>query len=76
MINLHVITDRPPIDWDLFRQLSSLSNNYSIALDGFVYGKPMEDINIPCANYNHHEEVLRLCTRSTCEQVLLSVRMG
>ena len=49
---------------------------YSIALDGYVKGKPMYDPSGPFANFNHHEEVDRLATRSTCGQVYVAVRQG
>lgn len=49
---------------------------YAIALDGFVSGPPRCDMSGPWVNLNHHEGVNRLATRATCEQVLVSLRMG
>lgn len=48
----------------------------AIALDGFVAGPPRCDMRGPWVNLNHHEGVNRLATRATCEQVLVSLRMG
>ena len=61
------------ITWDSF--IKDYPKN-SIALDGFVYGRPQFDPNGPYLNLNHHEDVDRLATRSTCEQTLLSIRQG
>jgi hypothetical protein len=47
----------------------------SIALDGYVYGKPQFHPN-GYANFNHHEEVFRPATRSTAAQVLITIRTG
>ncbi|HMK44251.1 MAG TPA: hypothetical protein VK445_08955 [Dissulfurispiraceae bacterium] len=49
---------------------------YSIALDGYVSGPPLVDLKGPYANFNHHEGVTRLGTRSTCAQVFFSLRLG
>lgn len=49
---------------------------FSIALDGYVFGKPMFDPSGPFANYNHHEEVDRLATRSTTGQVYVAIKQG
>ena len=49
---------------------------YSIALDGYVHGKPEFDPSGPRLNLNHHEEVDRLGTRATCEQVLINLKQG
>lgn len=57
--------------WDEFK-----TTKFGIALDGYVYGPPKFDIEMPCANFNHHEEVDRLSTRSTCSQVLIAIRQG
>lgn len=48
----------------------------SIALDGFVYGMTKFNVHGPHANFNHHEEVDRLATRSTCMQIYFSILMG
>ena len=49
---------------------------FSIALDGFVYGMTRYNPIGPYANFNHHEEVERLSTRSTCMQIYFSIMMG
>lgn len=49
---------------------------WSIALDGFVPDPPWIDLNSHHINFNHHDGVSRLETRSTCAQVLMAVRMG
>lgn len=51
---------------------------FSVALDGFVIGEPKFKSTIagPYANFNHHEGVNRLATRSTCAQVLMAIRQG
>lgn len=51
---------------------------YSIALDGFVKEGPRTLLTPdgPYQNFNHHEEVDRLATRSTCAQVLMAIRQG
>lgn len=59
-----------------WNQFVKESPSYSIALDGYVKGKPMFDINGPYANFNHHEGVDGLSTRSTCGQVYLALKQG
>lgn len=49
---------------------------YSIALDGYVWGRPVFDRTGPHVNFNHHEDVDRLGTRSTCAQVFLAIKQG
>lgn len=49
---------------------------FSIALDGIVPEPTQFDLKGPWANFNHHEGVDRLATRSTCAQVLLAIRSG
>jgi hypothetical protein len=44
---------------------------FSIALDGYV-----KLIQGPYANFNHHEGVARIATRSTCAQVYYYIRLG
>lgn len=48
----------------------------AIALDGRVIGPTKRDLNLPAANFNHHEEVDRTSTSSTSEQVLTEIRLG
>jgi len=62
-----------PLSWEDFCQSSP---PYAIALDGYVFGGPRLDLDGPRANFNHHEEVDRLATRSTCAQVLIALRQG
>lgn len=49
---------------------------FSIALDGFVTTGPKFNEKGPHVNFNHHEDVDRLATRSTCAQVLMAIRQG
>ena len=49
---------------------------FSIALDGYVRGKPRFDPKGPYVNFNHHEEVDRLGTRATCAQVAVAIKQG
>ncbi len=49
---------------------------YSVAIDGYVSEGPSELQPGPRQNFNHHEEVNRLATLATCQQVLLAIRMG
>jgi len=48
----------------------------SIALDGYVKGPPRFFIQGPYANFNHHEGVARIATRSTCAQVYFYICLG
>ncbi len=70
---LHVRSEIPPVTWDQFRNTHPIG---SIALDGYVIGGPKFDANGPYLNANHHEEVNRLATLSTAQQILMNVRMG
>ena len=49
---------------------------YSVALDGLVYGEPFFESTKrgPYKNFNHHEEVDRMGTRSTCSQVYIALK--
>ena len=49
---------------------------FSIALDGYVKGPPRFFIQGPYANFNHHEGVPRIATRSTCAQVYFYICLG
>ncbi|MFW2365491.1 MAG: hypothetical protein ACN4GW_03695 [Desulforhopalus sp.] len=49
---------------------------FSIALDGYVSGQTKYSPFGPFANFNHHEEVDRLATRSTCMQIYFSIILG
>lgn len=72
-ISLVVAPEIAPMDWDTF---VSEAPAHSIALDGYVSGPPRVDLAGPYANFNHHEGVSRLETRSTCAQVLMALRQG
>ena len=49
---------------------------FSIALDGYVMGQTKYCSSGPFANFNHHEAVDRLATRSTCMQIFFSIILG
>ena len=49
---------------------------YSIAVDGYCEGGPRFDEEKMVLNINHHEEVNRMATRSSCDQALVAVKMG
>lgn len=72
MIHLHV-EPRVVKSWEEFVKESPA---YSIALDGYVRAGPRYDQTGPRANFDHHEEVNRLCTRAACGQVYLSIKQG
>jgi hypothetical protein len=64
-----------PQTWEDFK---TNTPPFSIAIDGFVKEGPRTSITAlgPWANFNHHEDVDRLATRSTCAQVLMAIRQG
>ena len=70
---LYVHPEVPPLSWDTFRETHPVG---SIALDGYVGEGPKFDPSGPYENLNHHEEVDRLATLSTAQQVLTKVKMG
>jgi hypothetical protein len=49
---------------------------FSLALDGYVRAAPRFNPRGPHANFDHHEEVNRLCTRSSCAQIYLAIQQG
>lgn len=59
------------LSWDEFRKNTP---KFSIALDGYVNEGPLFDEKGPWANFNHHENVDRMATRSTCAQILIAIR--
>jgi hypothetical protein len=69
-IVLHV-APRIVVPWEEFQQTTP---PFSIGLDGLVYGRPRFAPTGPHLNFNHHEEVDRLGTRSTSAQVLLALK--
>ncbi len=72
-IVLHMGPLDPVLSWEGFCEFAP---PYSMAIDGYVNVGPRFDPNGPRVNFNHHEEVDRLATRATCEQVLISIRQG
>jgi len=64
---------RTVIDW---KDFINSKPNFSIALDGYVKGPPRFSIQGPYANFNHHEGVPRIATRSTCAQVYFYICLG
>jgi hypothetical protein len=49
---------------------------YSIALDGYVRGMYKYDPMSKHVNFNHHEDVDRYTTRSTCSQAYIAIKQG
>lgn len=72
-ISLRMNPGSPGVSWESFLRESP---PYSIALDGYVAREPLFDPDGPRVNFNHHERVDRLATRSTCGQVLMAIRQG
>lgn len=61
------------LSWEEFARTHPVG---SIALDGYVSGGPKFDANGPFLNANHHEDVDRLATLSTAQQILMDIQMG
>lgn len=61
------------ISWDEFQITKP---PFSIALDGYASGQTKYSPTGPYANFNHHEDVDRLATRSTCMQIYFSIVLG
>ena len=72
-INLVINLKDPSVSWKKFCKPTP---PFSIALDGYVNTAPCFDADGPRINFNHHEQVDRLATRSTCAQVLIAIRQG
>jgi len=72
MIEVH-IEPRAVKTWEKFKEESP---RYSIALDGYVVGRPSYEPAGPFANFNHHEDVDRLGTRSTGAQLYVAIKQG
>lgn len=70
---VHVEPATPPVAWD---QFCAVYPRGSIALDGFVHGRPRFCPSGPHATFDHHADVSRLQTRATCAQVLLAIHQG
>jgi len=63
-----------PLSWE---QFCELTEPFAIAIDGYVDAGPLFQDSGPRLNLsNHHAGVDRLATRSTCAQVLLTIRQG
>lgn len=73
MITLEMHPKDAPKHWTEFCETT---DPFSIALDGYVNMGPLYDPTGPRQNFNHHEGVSRLETRSTCAQVLMAIRQG
>ncbi len=72
-IILHCEPNTPPVPWEEFLEMAP---RQSIALDGYVIGRPMFDHKKLVMNANHHEEVDRFSTRCTSAQLALLIRTG
>jgi hypothetical protein len=72
MIRLY-LEPKSVLSWQNFVETKP---NYAIALDGYVKGPPRFLIQGPYANFNHHEGVARIATRSTCAQVYFYICLG
>ena len=72
-VEFHVETTTPPLTWEQFKAKYPVG---SIALDGFVADGPRFDPEGPFLNVNHHENVDRLATLSTAQQIMMNIRMG
>ena len=72
-LNLTIKPNNAPIAWQTF---CDTHPPFSIALDGYVREAPKFSRKGPWANFNHHEDVDRLATRSTCAQILIAIRQG
>jgi hypothetical protein len=69
-VQLQMRPEDVPQSWESFRR------PYGIALDGYLNAGPCLDQDVPCVNFDHHQDVDRLATRSTSGQVLLAIRLG
>ena len=72
-VELFIESETPPMSWQEFKDGYPAR---SIALDGFVADGPKYDSQGPYLNANHHENVDRLATLSTAQQILMYIRMG
>ncbi len=71
-IDLHVLP-RKTMNKNEFLKVSP---DCSIALDGVVIGGPFYDETTKHANFDHHDNVVREATMSTCKQVLFAIKGG
>lgn len=72
-INISLIM-RPQDPVRTWEEFLKTAPPFSIAIDGYVADGPRFEAKGPYANFNHHEKVDRLATRSTCAQVLMAIR--
>ncbi|MDA2935814.1 hypothetical protein MYX06_01145 [Patescibacteria group bacterium AH-259-L05] len=72
-VKLFMRPNDPPMSW---RKFCRVTDPYSIALDGYVSGRPRRQKSGPRINFNHHEGVDHLATRATCTQVYAAIRDG
>lgn len=59
-----------------WKQFCEETPHFSIALDGYVADGPKFEPLSMHANFNHHEMVNRLATRSTTGQIFLALKQG
>lgn len=59
-----------------WKRFCSDADCFAIALDGYVSDAPKFDAERKIANFNHHEKVDRLATRSTTGQVYVAIKQG
>lgn len=72
-MNVHLRCEpRKTVSWDEF----SAYPPYGIAIDGYCAGPPRSSDDGLLLNINHHEQVDRIATRSSCAQALHLVKMG
>jgi len=72
-IVMHCEPNTPPMLWSQFLKMAPVN---SIAIDGYVIGRPRYDSRRSIMNANHHEEVDRFSTRCTAAQILILIRTG
>jgi hypothetical protein len=72
-IILHCEPNTPPMTWAEFLKSAPAR---SIAIDGYVIGRPMFEAKRALMNANHHEEVDRFSTRCTAAQLATQIRTG
>src|SRR3989344_8727850 len=72
IIDLHILP-RETMSWKEF--IKNTPRN-SIALDGIVRGGPAYDEKTLHINFDHHNNVVREATMSTCKQVYFAIKGG
>jgi hypothetical protein len=72
-IVLYIKPTVPPLTW---KEFCSTHPPFSVALDGYLNHGPSFDESGPRVNFDHHQGVNRLATRSTCGQVYLAIKQG